>query len=125
MDLFSGKPLGFYGCHHVADSQGFMFEKTHIIRTSARGIPNCLDGDGVAAEESINLNPCDEKNDGMLWDLDPETKQLVNRQSGLCLDPMVDPSKYPEQAKNAKKAPAGVSHCDADSKYQRFAFRDI
>ena len=22
MDLFSGKPIGFYGCHHVADSQG-------------------------------------------------------------------------------------------------------
>lgn len=22
IDLFSGKPLGFFGCNHVADSQG-------------------------------------------------------------------------------------------------------
>ena len=58
IDLFSGKPLGFFGCNHVADSQGWKYEKSKIIRTSARGIPSCIDGEGIAAGEAVNLTPC-------------------------------------------------------------------
>lgn len=67
MDLFSGKPIGFYGCHHVADSQGFMFEKTHVIRTASRGVPQCLDATGVQDGSAVQLSDCDENAQGMLW----------------------------------------------------------
>ena len=112
-------------CHHVADSQGFMFEKTHVIRTASRGVPQCIDSTGVKDGEAVQLSDCDDQNQGMLWDLDADTHLLKNRLSGLCLDPMVDPAKYPEAAKNMKKAPAGVSACDASSKFQKFQFREI
>ena len=112
-------------CHHVADSQGFMFEKTHVIRTASRGVPQCIDSTGVNDGEAVQLSDCDDQNQGMLWDLDADTHLLKNRLSGLCLDPMVDPAKYPEAAKNMKKAPAGVSACDASSKFQKFQFREI
>eukprot|EP00729_Bicosta_minor_P006078 gene6078-6034_t len=115
MDLFSGKPIGFYGCHHVADSQGFMFEKTHVIRTASRGVPQCLDATGVQDGSAVQLSDCDENAQGMLW----------NRLTSLCLDPMVDPKKFPEAAKDMKKAPAGIAACDPSSKYQKFKFREI
>jgi len=124
IDLFSGKPLGFFGCNHVADSQGWKYEKSKIIRTSARGIPSCIDGEGIAAGEAVNLTPCDKTNTAMQWEHDAATGQLKNIKTGLCLDPLVDPKKYPENVKN-KRAPLCVSTCEANYKYQRFKFRSI
>jgi hypothetical protein len=56
-----------------------MFEKTHVIRTASRGVPQCLDGDGIEDGAAISLTDCDDKNTGMLWDLVAETHQLINR----------------------------------------------
>lgn len=33
VDLFSGKPLGFFGCNHVADSQGMHALTPHHTHT--------------------------------------------------------------------------------------------
>lgn len=43
-----------------ACTKGWKYEttKNNIIRTSARGIPACIDGDGIKAGDPVNLTPC-------------------------------------------------------------------
>eukprot|EP00039_Didymoeca_costata_P016090 m.281996 g.281996 ORF g.281996 m.281996 type:complete len:311 (+) comp16336_c0_seq24:57-989(+) len=124
VDLFSGRPLGFFGCNRVADSQGWIFEKTGVIRAASRGDWVCIDGTSKTALSSVNLTSCDEGNPGMQWDLVGDTEQIVNRQTRLCLDTLVDPKKYPDRAKDPK-APLGVNKCIKNYKFQKFRFQEI
>eukprot|EP00039_Didymoeca_costata_P012567 m.181663 g.181663 ORF g.181663 m.181663 type:complete len:562 (-) comp15515_c0_seq14:2131-3816(-) len=123
VDLFSGKPVGLYSCNHVADSQGFIFEKSGIIRTASRGVPLCLDGTAIAVAESVNLTKCS-NTPGMQWTHNAITQQIINKESGLCLDPLTDPDVFKERSKMLKP-PLGINKCIKGSKFQMFKFRPI
>lgn len=50
VDMFAGTgwtKVGFYSCHHVADSQGFKFEPSGIIRSVSAGIHKCMDASNL------------------------------------------------------------------------------
>ena len=61
---------------------------------------------------------------GMEWTHDAVTQQIANPGTGLCIDPLRDPAKFPDAA-GKPKLPLGVNTCDKASEYQKFAFRPI
>lgn len=124
IDLFSGRPVGLFHCNFVADSQGWIREKTKVIRAASRGMHACIDGTDLNAEESVNLNECDDQNPGQQWEYNEATQHLMNKQTGMCLDSMIDPGRYPDKAKDPKTALA-VNDCILDSEYQKFSFKEI
>lgn len=120
IDLFSGKPVGFYGCHHVADSQGFFWNKDgdKRMRTASTGIAKCIDGTDVKAGSPVKLETCDTKFPAQQWTF-TSTEMLKNKVSGLCLDPMVDPKRHPENKGN-DRTPLYVVECEEEYIYQKF-----
>eukprot|EP00041_Stephanoeca_diplocostata_P008622 m.127470 g.127470 ORF g.127470 m.127470 type:complete len:588 (+) comp17411_c0_seq10:276-2039(+) len=131
VDMFAGtgwNKVGFYGCHHVADSQGFKHEASGIIRSVSAGVHKCMDSTGLKPLDDLMFSTCNSSNRAMQWDHDGKTNQLVNRATKLCLDPLRE-SLYTETVnkniKDMKKRPLGVNRCVADNDYQKFLFRDI
>lgn len=60
VDMFAGTgwtKVGFYSCHHVADSQGFKFEKSGIIRSVSAGIHKCMDATGLEVCVPLSRRP--------------------------------------------------------------------
>ena len=121
LDLFSGKPVGFYGCHHVADSQGFFFKGKGgkgTVSTASTGIARCLDATGAKAGEPCKLEKCDESVPGQQWAFDrtAESDMLRNAATGLCADPMMDPDKYPKDARGWGAPPRAAAATRADAR---------
>lgn len=124
VDMFAGtgwSKVGFYNCHHVADSQGLLHEKdTKHIRSMASGIHRCFDASELRPGEDLKFLPCNDSNLGMKWIHDPTTKMIKNPATSLCIDPLREPGVAGDP-----KKPLGVNNCDKDSSNQQFDFRPI
>eukprot|EP00040_Diaphanoeca_grandis_P014764 m.75000 g.75000 ORF g.75000 m.75000 type:complete len:592 (-) comp24724_c0_seq3:94-1869(-) len=130
VDMFAGtgwSKIGLYGCNHVADSQGLLYEQdTKIIRSMAAGVHRCMDASGLAPLDSVGFIPCNLTNTAMKWSYDGTTHVIKNHEHAhLCLDALRDPSLFDATAKDSKKKPLGVNTCNPASKYQQFEFRPI
>lgn len=76
------------------------------------GVHKCMDATGLTPLDDLLFSTCNTSSVTMQWDHDPGTRQLVNRATKLCLDPLRE-SKYMDtvnkNVKDMKKRPLGVS----------------